>query len=62
MISRFEHLLSNFNLRRYKEGAGADLPMWRIEGFQTLLGILVHSFADGAAVVGRCRLCLSNPR
>lgn len=29
---------------------GADLPMWRLEGFQTLVGILVHSFADGAAV------------
>lgn len=29
---------------------GADLPMWRLEGFQTLIGILVHSFADGAAV------------
>jgi len=32
------------------DNPGADLPMWRLEGFQTLVGILVHSFADGAAV------------
>lgn len=30
--------------------ANTALPMWRLDGFNVLFGILVHSLADGAAV------------